>query len=190
MKKEPLFGFHSYLFWRRLVMAALLCCSSMASAQDQPDDEQGIVIGTVVIVVADPTEDSSLLKRGRKLDEMKWGLTVAKAKGFSFTTKHVDVRSGAEEHFFVKLNAGSYTFDQLVAQGFANFYYPVGIAFEVTPGTITYIGKLEILLPHRMYDSPAAYNVVDSQAETVEALEGDHPEVAAGVTTRLMVLEE
>jgi hypothetical protein len=30
---------------------------------------------------------------------------------------------------------------------------------------------------------------VDSQAETVEALKDDHPELAAGVTTRLMVEE-
>jgi hypothetical protein len=189
MNTKPVLGFHFHFVWRRLAIAALISSCSIASAQERGDDEQGVVIGTVVVIVADPAEDSGLL-RGRKLDEMKWGLMIAKNKVFSFTSKHVDVRSGAEKHFLVKLDAGSYSFEQLTAQGFANFYYPVGIAFDVTPGTTTYIGKLEILLPYRMNDGPAAYNIVDSQAETVDALKDDHPELAAGVTTDLMVLVE
>jgi hypothetical protein len=181
-------GFWSSPVSRRLVIGALICCSSMASAQDRDAEEEGVIIGTVVIGVAKPRAESSLM-RGRKLDETKWGLRIAKDRAFFFH-EEVAVQSGSQRHFFFKLGAGSYTFDQLIAQGFANFYFPVGVRFDVTPGTITYIGKLEILLPYRMYEGGAEYNVVDSQAEAVEALVGDHPELAAGATTHLMVLEE
>jgi hypothetical protein len=187
MKTKPFLGRRSSLAARRLVIAALICCSSIASAQDG-DGEDGVVFGTVIVGVAKPAANSSLM-RGRKLDETKWGLRLSKDKAFFFH-KEVGVKSGSEEHFFLKLAPGSYTFDQLIALGFANFYFPVGVRFDVTPGTITYIGKLEIYLPYRMYEGPAEYNVADSQAEAVEALKGDHPELAGGVTARLMVLEK
>ena len=183
-----MFGFRSCLAVRSLVIAALISSSSTASAQDGGDEEEGVVIGTVVIRVAEPAANSSVM-RGKKLDEQKWGLQIVRDKSFFFR-KQVGVQSGSEEHFLLELGAGSYTFDQLIAQGFANFYFPVGVRFDVTPGTVTYIGTLQILLPYRMAEGPADYNVVDSQAETVEALKDDHPELAAGVTTRLMVEEE
>ena len=191
MTTRPMFRSRFPLAWLRLVIAALICCASTASAQEREegdDGPKGVVIGTVVVRVAEPT-NSSVLRAGRKLDEAKWALQLVRAKSFFFR-KQVSVRSGSDEHFLLELGAGSYTFDQLIAQGFANFYFPVGVRFDVTPGTTTYIGTLQILLPYRMYDGPADYNVADSQAETVEALRSDHPELAGGVTTRLMVLEE
>lgn len=186
MKTKPVLGFRSSLA-QCFVIAALISSASMASAQDRDTEGQGVIIGTVVIGVSAPRANSSFL-RGKKLDDVKWGLRLSREKAFFFH-EQVDVQSGSEQHFFLKLDAGSYTFDQLVAQGFANFYFPVGARFAVTAGTITYIGKLEILLPSRMAEGGAEYNVADAQPETVAALIGDHPELAAGVTAGLMVLE-
>ena len=174
---------------RRLVVAALLCVCSAASAQDLAGEE-GIVIGTVVVKVADPDENSSFLRGARKLEKIKWALTIKRAEGLTFSNRYIKVASGSEEHFLVKLKAGSYHFDQLVAQGFANFYFPVQVRFEVTPKSITYIGRLEITLPYRMCSAPASFNVVDSQEETVAALRNDNPELVTGVSKSLMRIGE
>ena len=174
---------------RRLVVAALLCVCSAASAQNLPA-EDGIVIGTVVVKVAEPEENSSFLRGARKLEKFKWALTIERTQGFTFLNPEIKVASGSEEHFLVKLKAGSYHLDQLVARGFANFQFPIRVLFEVTPETITYIGRLEISLPHRMYSAPALLKVVDSQDETVAALRNDNPELAAGVGKSLMRIGE
>ena len=173
---------------RRLIITALLCISASASGQDRPEDQEGIVIGTVVVNVAEPPADSAFLRGARKLDKIKWGLTIEKAEGFTFSSRHVDVRSGSQQHFLVKLKAGAYRFDQLVAQGFANFYFPVQARFDVAPQATTYIGRLEITLPYRMYEGPAVYRVVDSQDETVAGLENDNAALAKEIGKRLMTI--
>ena len=187
MKTTPKLGRRSSLAGRVFVITALISSSSMAGAQDG-DEEEAVVFGTVVVGVAKAVETSSFM-RGKKLDEQKWGLRLSKDQAFFFH-EEVAVQSGSEEHFLLKLDPGSYTFDQLVARGFANFYFPVPARFDVMPGTITYIGKLEIYLPNRANEGGAEYNVVDGQAEAVEALKGDHPELEGGFTTALMVLDE
>lgn len=172
---------------RRLVVAALLCVCSAASAQDLPA-EDGVVIGTVVVKVAESDENSFFLNGARKLEKFKWALTIKRAQGLTFANRYIKVASGSQEHFLVKLKAGSYHLDQLVAQGFANFQFPVQVRFEVTPEAINYIGRLEITLPYRMYSAPASFKVVDSQEETVAALRNENPELAAGVSKSLMLI--
>ena len=139
---------------------------------------------------ADPVANSSFLRGARKLDKIKWALTISRAEGFDFSNRYVKVASGSEEHFLVKLKAGSYHFDQLVAQGFANFYFLVDARFDVTPKTVTYIGKLEITIPYRMYSGPIAFNLLDNQEETVAALRDNHPELEAEVGKALMQIAE
>ncbi len=174
---------------RRLIVAALFCVCFSASAQNLPA-EDGIVIGTVVVKVTEPDESSSFLRGARKLEKFKWALTIERTQGFTFAHHEIKVASGSEEHFLVKLKAGSYHLDKLVARGFANFQFPVRVRFEVTPEATTYIGRLEITLPYRMYSAPAFLKVVDSQEETVAALRNANPELAAGVSSNLMRIGE
>lgn len=191
MRTKPKFRLVTNHVWCSLIITTLVCVSSGASAQDSPDNEDdGTVIGTVVVKVAEPAADSSFLRGARKLDKIKWALTFAKAEGFTFANRYVKVVSGSEEHFVLKLKGGAYRFEQLVAQRFANFYFETPVRFEVTPRTTTYIGRLEITVPHRMNEGPRILKVVDSQVETVEALKKENPELAADVRKSLMSIEE
>ena len=185
----PIFRFAISPAAGHLVVAALFCVCTAASAQDRADQE-GIVIGTVVVKVADPVANSSFLRGARKLDKIKWALAISRSEGFDFSNRYVKVASGSEEHFLLKLKAGSYRFDQLAAQGFANFYFLVDARFDVTPKSVTYIGKLEITIPYRMYSGPIAFNLLDNQEETVAALRDNHPELEAEVGKALMQIAE
>ena len=102
--------------------------------------------------------------------------------------RHVNVRSGTEEPFALSLKAGSYRFDQLAAQGFANFFFPVVVKFEVAPGATTYVGTLEITIPYRMYEGPAAFRVLDRKEETLQALKIDQAASSAEMRTSLMTI--
>ncbi len=179
---------------QHLVMPALICLSlnflgnTAAKAQD-PIEKGGIIIGSIIVNVAEPDPRSSALRGGRKLEKVTWGLVISKSKGVTLSNRQIKVKTGDEKHFLEELRGGSYRFVRLVAQGFANFYFPLHIRFDVTPKVTTYVGRLEVTVPYRLTEGPATVRVADSQEQTLEALKGDNAQFLTDVRKGLMSIE-
>ncbi len=193
-----------------LAVAGLVMLLAACATPDQtPADElrelgpnEGIVIGSVLIEIEKPEDDS--WRAGTKIGEHNWYLVITEDRGDQSIAQlivtglipfaapksfRIVARLGEPVLFLRKLSAGEYHFDGISQDTGSRspLYVNLHLPFMVHPGQATYVGRIIINLPARIwFNIQASIRVVDEREAILEWARQNYGYDAKGVVTDLM----